>query len=86
MSFDIFECEKQHRCGWEHSTEFASLTLLTVLRFSDNNRTGTIPSEIGTLTQLTELGLDSNQFQSTIPTEIGKVVAVDISAIGRIVV
>ena len=44
---------------------------VTELVLSDNNLSGTIPSELGNLTHLRELDLDDNELTGTIPPELG---------------
>jgi Leucine-rich repeat (LRR) protein len=46
------------------------LTRLNVLAVSQNNFTGTIPTELGSLTHLSSLWLEENRLSGTVPTTL----------------
>ncbi|MEN8219915.1 MAG: S8 family serine peptidase [Pseudomonadota bacterium] len=64
--------EKNEACSWYGVT--CSGGHVSKLWLSENQLTGSIPSELGNFTKLESLGLSENQLTGSIPTELGKLI------------
>ena len=70
-------------CGWDGTymtdSRFPTMdgsTSTKSIDYSNDELTGTIPTELGLMTDVTFMEIDDNEFSGTIPTELGRITEV----------